>query len=113
MGLIDAWRLRGLTLAVTRLGGEAVTFAVLRGLTLVGGVAALFLVPPSPQHQLHLAPLLGGFIAYKASLFLVLVRWAERAREIAAQELEPEREVVQLDRRDSGWGWEFEHRRRS
>lgn len=96
MGLIDAWRLRGLMLAVTRLGGEAVTFAALRGLTLVGGVAALFLVPPSPQHQLHLAPLLGGFIAYKASLFLVLARWAERAREIFLATLTADLAIVFL-----------------
>lgn len=61
---------------------ETVLFAALRALTLVGGVAALFVVPLRPEHELHLAPLLVGFIAYKAALFAVLLRWAERAREL-------------------------------
>jgi signal transduction histidine kinase len=65
-----------------RLSDDARTFAVLRGLTMIGGLAALFLVPLRPEHQVHLLPLLGGFIVYKAALFAVIARWAERAREI-------------------------------
>ena len=64
------------------LSEEARTFAALRGLTMIGGVTALLIVPLRPEHQVHLAPLLGGFIAYKAGLLAVVSRWAERAREI-------------------------------
>jgi signal transduction histidine kinase len=49
---------------------------------MIGGVAALLLVPLRPEHRIHLGPLLAGFIAYKAGLLVVLVRWAERVREI-------------------------------
>ena len=65
-----------------RLGSEALAFGLLRSLTMVGGVAALFLVPLRPEHRIHLAPLLAGFIAYKAGLLVILSRWPERAREI-------------------------------
>ncbi len=68
--------------AVDRLGDDALAFALLRGLTMVGGMAALFLVPLSPAHRLHRVFLLAGFVAYKVLLFVVLVRWASRAREI-------------------------------
>ncbi len=63
-----------------RIGSEAMAFGVLRGLTLVGGMAALFIVPLRPEHQLHLAPLLAGFIAYNAAVLVVLARWADEAR---------------------------------
>ncbi len=65
-----------------RFGSEVLAFGVLRSLTLVGGVAALFLVPLRPEHEVHLAPLLAGVIAYQVALLLVLARWAARAREI-------------------------------
>jgi signal transduction histidine kinase len=67
---------------VGRLGSEALAFGLLRSLTMIGGVAALFLVPLRPEHRIHLAPLLVGFIAYKAGLLAILARWAERAREV-------------------------------
>ncbi len=63
-----------------RLGQEATTFAVLRGLTMIGGFAALSVVPLRPEHQVHLGPLLGAFIAYKAGLFALLALRPERAR---------------------------------
>jgi len=69
-------------LRADRLDAEAQVFAVLRTLTLVGGVAALLIVPLRPEHQLHLAPLLVGFVVYKALLYLVLLLWAPRAREV-------------------------------
>jgi len=53
-----------------RIGSEAMAFGVLRGLTLVGGMVALFIVPLRPEHQLHLAPLLAGFIVYNAAVAL-------------------------------------------
>lgn len=61
---------------------ETLLFAVLRALTLVGGVAALFVVPLRPEHQLHLVPLLVGFLVYKGALFPVLLRWPQWARVI-------------------------------
>lgn len=65
-----------------RLANEAQLFALLRGLTMLGGVTALLIVPPHPEHQGHLAPLLGGFIVYNVALLAVLTRWAARARGI-------------------------------
>ena len=65
-----------------RLSDEARTYAVLRGLTMIGGLAALLIVPLRPEHRVHLAPLLSGFVVYKVALLLALTRWAERAREI-------------------------------
>jgi signal transduction histidine kinase len=65
-----------------RLGKEALSFAVLRGLALTGGVVALFIVPLRPEHQLHLALLLGAFMVYNAALLAVLTRWAEESRAI-------------------------------
>lgn len=62
------------------LESEPATFAALRGLALLGGVAALLLVPLAPEHELHLAPLLIGFVVYKAALLLVLLRWPQRSR---------------------------------
>ncbi len=65
-----------------RLGDEALTFGLLRSLTMIGGMVALFLVPLRPEHRIHLAPLLGGFIAYKAGLLAILAGWPAWAREI-------------------------------
>ncbi len=65
-----------------RLDREAMIFAVLRGLTLVGGMTALFIVPLRPEHRLHLVPLLSGFVVYKTLLLAILLRWAQRAREV-------------------------------
>ncbi len=73
---------RGLRLLLDRHGNEAVAFGVLRSLTLIGGLSALSIVPLRPEHRIHLAPLLAGVVAYKAALFAVLARWAERARAI-------------------------------
>jgi hypothetical protein len=55
-----------------RLGQEALTFAVLRGLAMIGGLAALSIVPLRPEHQIHLWPLLAAFIIYKGGLFALL-----------------------------------------
>ena len=63
-----------------RLGQEATTFAVLRGLAMIGGVAALSILPVRPEHQVHLGPLLGAFIAYKVVLFALLALRPEGAR---------------------------------
>ncbi len=65
-----------------RLGNEALAFGLLRSFTMIGGMAALFLVPLRPEHKIHLAPLLTGFIVYKAGLLAILAGWAQRAREI-------------------------------
>ncbi len=64
------------------MGQDAFVFAILRGLAMVGGLAALAIVPLRPEHQLHLGPLLGAFIAYKGALFALLFLRPERAREI-------------------------------
>ena len=69
-------------MARARLDRDALAFAVLRGLTMIGGLAALSIVPLRPEHQIHLLPLLGGFIAYKAALFTVLFFSPEHARPI-------------------------------
>lgn len=65
-----------------RIGHEALAFGALRGLTLIAGIVALLIVPLSPEHQLHLAPLLAAFVAYNAALLAVLARWPEEARAI-------------------------------
>lgn len=65
-----------------RLDPEALAFAVLRGLTMIGGLAALSVVPLRPEHQVHLGPLLGAFIVYKAAVTLVLFRRPAQARPI-------------------------------
>ena len=65
-----------------RLGQEALTFAVLRGLAMIGGLAALSIVPLRPEHQIHLWPLLAAFIIYKGGLFALLFLRPERARGI-------------------------------
>jgi signal transduction histidine kinase len=49
---------------------------------MVGGVAALVLVPLRPEHQRHLAPLLAVFLLCKAVTLVVLGRWTTRARAI-------------------------------
>jgi len=65
-----------------RLEPEALTFSVLRGLAMIGGLAALSIVPLRPEHQIHLGPLLGAFIAYKVTLFALLFLHPKRARAI-------------------------------
>ncbi|MBI2524967.1 MAG: hypothetical protein HYV93_03195 [Candidatus Rokubacteria bacterium] len=65
-----------------RLGAEESTFAMLRGLTVIGGLAALLIVPLRPEHQLHLLPLLSGVVAYKLLLAALLFAWPPRARAI-------------------------------
>lgn len=82
--------------AAERLGSEALVFAVLRALTLVGGVAALFVVPPRVEHELHLVPLLGGFVAYKLALLAVLLAWTDRARQVFLATLASDLAVVFL-----------------
>ena len=54
------------------------SFAILRALSMLGGMVALFLVPLRPEHQPHLAPLAWAFVGYKALLFLAI--WARPAR---------------------------------
>ena len=71
-----------LTAIAERMHTEASIFGVLRGLTLVGGLAACFIVPLRPEHHLHRAELLAGFIVYNAALVVVLGRWAREARAI-------------------------------
>lgn len=82
--------------AIERLGREALVFAVLRALTLVGGVAALFVVPLRAEHELHFLPLLAGFVIYKAALLALLLKWAERSREIFFATLAADLAVVFL-----------------
>jgi signal transduction histidine kinase len=65
-----------------RLAEDARTYTVLRGLTMLGGMAGLFLVPLRPEHQQHLAPLLGAFLVYRAALLVLLARWTARAYEV-------------------------------
>jgi signal transduction histidine kinase len=65
-----------------RFGHEAVAFGLLRGLTLVGGMAVLGIVPLRPEHQLHLVPLLAGFVVYNAAVLVVLTRWPDEARAV-------------------------------
>jgi signal transduction histidine kinase len=65
-----------------RLAPDALAFAVLRGLTMIGGFAALSIVPLRPEHQVHLIPLLGVFIVYKAALFALLFLRPGHARGI-------------------------------
>ncbi len=79
-----------------RLDAEATVFALLRALTLVGGVTALLIVPLRPEHRLHLTPLLVGFVIYKALLFAVLLRWTSRAREVFLATLAADLGVVFL-----------------
>ena len=82
--------------AIERLGREALVFAVLRTLTLVGGIAALLVVPLRAEHELHLLPLLAGFVVYKTALLALLLKWAERSREIFLATLAADLAVVFL-----------------
>jgi len=59
---------------------EERSFAVLRALSMLGGLVALFLVPIRPEHQPHVAPLAWAFVAYKALLFLTIWAWPARLR---------------------------------
>ncbi len=54
---------------------EEWSFAVLRALSMLGGLVALFLVPLRPEHQHHLAPLAWVFVAYKILFFLAIRTW--------------------------------------
>lgn len=58
------------------------SFAVLRALAMLGGMAALFLVPLRPEHQPHLVPLAWAFVAYKVCLLLVIRAWPARLRHV-------------------------------
>jgi len=49
---------------------------------MIGGLAALSIVPLRPEHQVHLGPLLAAFIAYKGALFALLFLRPEHARRI-------------------------------
>lgn len=68
--------------AYARLGDEALAFGLLRALTLISGIAALVIAPLRPEHELHLAPLLGGFVVYNAVILSVLARRIEDTRRI-------------------------------
>lgn len=57
-------------------------FAVLRALSMLGGLVALFLVPIRPEHQEHLAPLAWTFVGYKALLFLAIRMWPTYLRPV-------------------------------
>jgi len=59
---------------------EEWSFAILRALSMLGGMVALFLVPVLPEHQAHVVPLAWVFIAYKALLFLAIWTWPARLR---------------------------------
>ena len=59
---------------------EERSFAVLRALSMLGGLVALFLVPLRPEHQQHLAPVAWLFVAYQAFLFLAIWAWPARLR---------------------------------
>jgi signal transduction histidine kinase len=65
-----------------RLDSEALAFAVLRGLAMIGGLAALSIVPLRPEHQVHLGPLLVAFLVYKGALFALLSMRPKWARAI-------------------------------
>ncbi len=56
------------------------SFAILRALSMLGGMVALFLEPVRPEHQPHLAPLAWVFVGYKALLFLTIRTWPARLR---------------------------------
>jgi len=57
---------------------EEVSFSILRALTMLGGMVALFLIPLRPEHQPHLPLLAWTFVAYKALLFLAIRAWPAR-----------------------------------
>ncbi|MBI2217716.1 MAG: hypothetical protein HYU51_10495 [Candidatus Rokubacteria bacterium] len=82
--------------AAERLGNDALVFAVLRALTVVGGMAALFVAPPRAEHALHVTPLLAGVVVYKLAVLAVLGLWPERARQIFLATLASDLGVVFL-----------------
>jgi signal transduction histidine kinase len=59
---------------------EGWSFAILRALSMLGGMVALFLVPLRPEHQVHLVPLAWSFVAYKALLFVAIWTWPGQLR---------------------------------
>ena len=79
-----------------RLGQDELTFALLRGLAMIGGLAALSIAPLRPEHEVHLWPLLGTFILYKAALFLLLSRFPQRARALFVATLASDLAIVFL-----------------
>ena len=93
----DRWRLLGAVDDVSqRLGPDDLTFAVLRGLAMIGGLAALLIVPLRPEHEIHLGPLLGVFILYKSLLFLLLFLFPTRARSLFLTTLSTDLVIVFL-----------------
>lgn len=61
-------------------GRQEISFAVLRFLTLAGGVVALLLIPLRPEHKPHLPPLIAFFLAYNGLLSILLFLWPTRRR---------------------------------
>jgi signal transduction histidine kinase len=61
---------------------EEWSFAILRALSMLGGMIALLLVPLRPEHQPHLFPLAWAFVVYKVFLFLAIWAWPARLRVI-------------------------------
>lgn len=66
----------------SRLGQEEASFAVLRFLTLAGGVVALLLIPLRPEHTHHLVPLIAFFFAYNGLLSLLILLWPKWRRRL-------------------------------
>ncbi|MFN3476030.1 MAG: two-component system sensor histidine kinase NtrB [Candidatus Methylomirabilales bacterium] len=61
-------------------GRPEISFAVLRFLTLAGGVVALLLIPLHPEHKPHLPPLLVFFLAYNGLFAIPHFLWPTRWR---------------------------------
>lgn len=58
-----------------RLERAEVVFAVFKTLAFAGAVAALFLAPVRPEHQVHLLPLLAFFFLYHLLLYGAAIHW--------------------------------------
>jgi len=65
-----------------RLEQPELLFAVFKTLAFGGAVAALFLAPISPEHQVHLPWLLAFFLLYQLLLYGAAFRWREALRRI-------------------------------
>jgi signal transduction histidine kinase len=59
---------------------EESSFVVLRALAMLGGMAAILLVPHPPEHQPYLGTLAWSFVAYKVGLFAAIWAWPIRLR---------------------------------
>ncbi len=59
---------------------EEMSFAVLRALAMLGGLAAVLLIQHPPEHRPYLNGLAWAFVAYKALLFLAIRAWGARLR---------------------------------